>query len=102
MCRRVLLRPAIGTTLVLLVPLVMTILDRNKPLGEGWRWNLGAFVFFGALLLSAGALYEWIALRRPRAIHRFAAATAITVVELGIWAELAVHAVSRGLQFIVG
>lgn len=102
MSTNLLLRPAIGTCLILAVPLVMTILDRDKPMGKGWHWNPGAFVAFGLLLLAAGVLFEWILRRTPRVAYRLAAAGAIALAVLALWAELAAEAVSRSLSFVFG
>src|SRR3546814_13012784 len=51
-------RPAITTGLILLIQLVMTIVDRNKPEGDGLHWRPGGFVVVGALLFGAGFVYE--------------------------------------------
>jgi len=99
---RHLLRPAILTGILLLVPLVMTIVDRDKPYGEGWHWKPGSFVVFGALIFGAGWLYESIAGKLPGAKHRAALGGAIVIAVLAIWSELAVGAVSKGARLLLG
>jgi protein-S-isoprenylcysteine O-methyltransferase Ste14 len=94
-------RPAIGTCLVLLIPLVMTILDRHKPDGDGWRWGPGSFVVMGALLFSAGYLYERLASKLPELAHRVAVGGSIMLAVLAIWSELAVDAVSKSIRLLV-
>ena len=100
--RRHLLRPAIGTALILLVPLVMTILDRSKPAGDGWHWGPGDFVVMGALLFGAGVTYEVLASRMQSKASRVAVGAAILLAVLAVWVELAVDGVSRGIRMMFG
>jgi hypothetical protein len=58
---RSVIRVALVTALVLLVPLVTTLA------GDGEGWSVADFVLGGALLLGTGALLE-LAVRNPRAI----------------------------------
>lgn len=102
MTRKHLVRPAIGTALILLIPLVMTVLDRDKPLGDGWRWGSGDFVAMGALLFGAGVTYEVLAGKLDRKAHRVAAGIAILLCVLAIWVELAVDGVSRAIGMLLG
>lgn len=95
-------RPAIVTAFILLIPLVMTVIDRAKPLGEGWRWGLLDFVVMGALLFGAGCAYEMLATRFPRRWHKAAMGGAMLLCVVLIWAELAVGAVSKGLKLLAG
>lgn len=95
-------RPAIGTALILLIPLVMTFLDRAKPLGEGWRWGPLDFVVMGALLFGAGWVGEMLVARTPNRVHRFALCAGILIVVLLIWSELAVDAVSQSVRLLLG
>jgi hypothetical protein len=96
------LRPAIGTAAILLIPLVMTFVDRAKLPGEGWRWGPLDFVVMGALLFGAGWVYEMLAARTPRLLHKAAICGAILLCVAMIWAELAVYAVSKGLKLLFG
>jgi len=96
------IRPAIGTGLLLLIPLVMTILDRGKPEGEGWHWGLGDFVVAGTLLFGAGLLYEYLAGRARGRAGKLAAGAAIFLAVFAIWFELAVDGVSKVLVHVLG
>lgn len=102
MNRKYSLRPAIGTCLVLLIPLTMTILDRHKPDGDGWRWGLGSFVVMGMLLFGSGYLYERLAAKLANPAHRMAVGGGILLAVLAIWSELAVEAVSKSIQLMLG
>jgi protein-S-isoprenylcysteine O-methyltransferase Ste14 len=97
-----LVRPAIGTALILLIPLVMTLLDRGKPPGDGWHWGPGDFVAMGALLFGAGVTYEVLASKLDRKAHRIAAGIAIMLAVLAIWVELAVDGVSKAARMLFG
>jgi hypothetical protein len=94
-------RPAIATALLLLVPACMTWLDRHRPAGDGWHWGPGDFVVMAALLFGAGVLYEWLAHRTARPARRWMLATAIVLLVVMTWAELAVDAVSKGLHALL-
>jgi hypothetical protein len=102
MQRKHLARPAIIAGFILLIPAVMTILDRDKPAGDGWRWGPGDFVVMGALLFGAGLTYELLASRIDRKACRVALGIAIVFSVLAIWAELAVHGVSRLVRLLFG
>lgn len=100
--RRHMVRPAIGTALLLLVPLVMTILDRDKPPGDGWHWDPASFLVMGALLFGAGFAYEVLASRLRTRAYRIAAGIAITLAVIAIWFELAVDGVSKVMAMLLG
>ena len=100
--RKHLVRPAIVTAGILLIPLVMTILDRGKPVGDGWFWGPGDFLVMGALLFGAGVAYELLAGRMDRKAPKVAIGIAILLAVLAIWVELAVDGVSRGIRMIFG
>lgn len=95
MNKRFWLRPAVGTALLLSIPLVMTILDRHKLAGEGWDWGPLDFVAMGALLFGAGVAYEFVATKFGARRQRLAWALIILCAVLAIWVELAVGAFSR-------
>jgi hypothetical protein len=95
-------RPAIVTGGLLLIPLVMTYLDREKPLGQGWRWEPMSFVVMGLLLFGAGLVYEVLARRIRARGARAALFLAVAGAVLVIWAQLAVQAVSKGLTLLFG
>jgi hypothetical protein len=95
-------RPAIGTALVLLIPLVMTIVDRGRPPGDGWDWAPGDFAAMGTLLFVAGVSFELLSKRVGSTLRRVALGGGISIVVLAVWAELAVRAVSQLLGAIAG
>lgn len=102
MTRNPFLRPAIVTGFILLIPLVMTFIDRAKPLGEGWRWGPLDFVVMGGLLFGAGWMFEMLAARTSQRLHKVAIGGAILLGVVLLWAELAVDAVSKGLRLLFG
>lgn len=102
MKKRLVVRPAIGTGLILLIPLVMTVLDRDKAEGEGWRWGPVDFVVMGALLFAAGLTYELVADRLASKTHRAVLGLAILAVVFAIWVELAVGGISQLAAFLAG
>jgi len=93
--KSLILRPAIGTCLVLLIPLTMTLVDRHKAQGEGWNWGPGDFMVMGTLLLGAGLCYEFFAERLTSSPHRVALGLTIIAAVLAIWVEMAVGGVSQ-------
>lgn len=95
-------RPAIGTLLILLVPLVMTIHDRAKPPGEGWHWQSGSFIVMGALLFGAGLAYEGLASRLRTRRRKAIVGTVIAAAVVAIWFELAVDGVSKVFRLLAG
>lgn len=102
MKKNLFLRPAIGTSLILLIPLVMTILDRRKAEGEGWRWSPGDFIVMGSLLFGAGLIYELMAGKLQNSTHKLVLGIAIFFVVFVIWVELAVDGVSQLVGFLAG
>ncbi|HZF78895.1 MAG TPA: hypothetical protein VEZ89_03805 [Rubrivivax sp.] len=97
-----LVRPAVGTALLLLVPAVLNLLDRGKPAGDGWNWGPGDFLIMGGLLFGAGLLYEVIKARARTRPQRWALAAAIIAVVFVIWVELAVNGVSQLAGWALG
>ncbi len=96
------IRPAIGTGLLLLVPLVMSALDRHKPAGEGWHWGLLDYVVMGVLLFGAGLAYEYFAARLGNRRHRAILGAALLCAVLGVWVELAVGGISQLVGHLLG
>lgn len=92
---RFLLRPVIGTALLLSIPLVMTLVDRDKAPGSGWHWGPLDFAVMGALLLAAGTLYEFVSTRMRAPAHRAVLGLVIAGLVLAIWVELAVGGISQ-------
>lgn len=99
MKNNVAIRPAIGTGALLLIPLVMTFLDRNKQAGDGWSWGPGDFLIMGLLLFGAGITYEVVSRRLSSTRNRAAVALFVTGVVLVIWVELAVGGVSQFISW---
>lgn len=95
-------RPAIGSGLILMIPLVMTYLDRNGPEGDGWRWSPMDFLVMGALLFGAGLAYEFLVRRVTKKGHKILLGLAVFSVVLLIWVELAVDGVSQLLAAVLG
>src|SRR3546814_10685037 len=71
----------------------MTIVDRNKPEGDGWHWRPGGFVVVGALLFGAGFVYEFLASKMNSRALKLALGLAMTFSVLAIWVEVAVDGV---------
>lgn len=78
------IRPIIGTVLILLVPLVA------MQFSEEAQWELPDFVIISALLFSAGLAYELIVARLRNSNQRLIVGVAILLAVLYAWAELAV------------
>lgn len=96
------IRPFVGTCLLLLVPLVMSVVDRDRPAGDGWHWDALDFLVMGALLFSAGFSYEFFARKLGNKKRRIALAIVIFCVVFAIWVELAVGGISQLVRFIAG
>ena len=88
------IRPAIATGLILLIPLVLTLLNPSASIyggkGGGWDWMPGDFVVMGILLFGTGLALEFTAKKLTNPVYRVAAMIAIVAALLLIWAELAV------------
>jgi hypothetical protein len=96
------IRPFIGTCLLLLIPLVMSVIDRNASAGDGWHWDFFDFCVMGALLFGAGLCYEFFARKLGTRKRRLALGVAILSAVLAIWVELAVGGISQLAHFIAG
>ena len=96
-----LVRPAIATGLLLLIPAVMNIVDRGTAPGDGWNWGPGDFLVMAALLFGAGLLYEWAAGKARTRRQRLAVGAVVAAVVFAIWAELAVEGVSKLAAFLL-
>ena len=97
-------RTAIGTIIILVLPLVLTFLNPNSHLnggnGGGWDWSPGDFLLMGALIFCTGLAinFAWIKINDP--LNRILGSLAIIFIFLAIWVELAVGGVSQILYFI--
>lgn len=84
MHKQLFLRPAIGTAILLSIPLVMSIVDRNRPPGHGWHWGLPDFIVMGALLFGSGILYQWVSIKVNTTAQRAALGLAIAGVAFAV------------------
>ncbi len=96
------IRPAVGTGLLLLVPLALTLRDRHAPPGEGWHWGPLDFVVMGALLFATGLGYACIAPRLGGRGQRWTLGIALLCALLAIWVELAVGGISQLAAHLAG
>lgn len=84
------IRPAIGTGLILLIPLALQLTIGTGVDGQGFNWQLGDFLVMGALLFSTGLALEFTTKKLKNSPYRIIASLAIVAVFLLIWVELAV------------
>lgn len=82
------IRIAIGTGVILLIPLVLTLLGSGVD-GEGFHWTLGDFVVIGVLLFGTGLIYELITSKVDKRYRVFIGVVLLAVLLL-VWADLAV------------
>lgn len=86
-------RIGLGTAIVLLIPLILTLLNPNAAIngggGGGWDWTPGDFVVMGALIFGMGCLFVLTA-RRVKKNQRFAVGIIFLISLMLIWAQLAV------------
>lgn len=92
---RLMLRPAIMTAALLLIPYFimkfnLVLPDPNRPEDQGFNWTLGDFVFMGALVFTAGFVFEFIASRSRDLLYRAGVALATLTAFLLVWVNLAV------------
>lgn len=78
------IRPIIGTVLILLIPLVA------MQFSEEVQWELPDFTIIGILLMSAGLAYELISARLRDSGQRLIVGIVILLAVMYVWAELAV------------
>jgi hypothetical protein len=82
------LRVALITFCILLIPLVLQLTIGTGVDGQGWNWKPGDFVVIGVMIFIAGLLID-LALRRAGR-YRVAAIVVIVLAFLWLWVELAV------------
>jgi hypothetical protein len=83
------LRLALFTALILLIPLALTIRDGAVE-GVGWNWTAFDFVFAGVLIFGTGFAFE-LAMRTSRIVmYRAAAALGLAAAFLLTWVNGAV------------
>lgn len=93
--RKPIIRAAIGTALILAIPLGM------MQISSEWNWGVFDFVFMGALIFSAAMTYELVArhaMAKVGAGLAYRAATAIAVFTslILIWVNAAVGIIGDG------
>src|SRR6267378_1989324 len=78
------IRPALGTGLILLIPLFGNLFV------AGWNWPLGAFILAGVMLFGTGLTYELVAKKMNNKAYRFAGGLAVGTAFILTWMNLAV------------
>lgn len=91
-------RAAIGTGLVLLIPLALQLTIGTGVDGQGWNWKLDDFLVIGALLFITGLAIDFAVRKLINPVYRVVAVSVIVAVLLLVWLELAVEGVSRALM----
>lgn len=81
---------ALGTVLVLLIPLALQLTIGTGVDGQGFNWTSGDFIIMGILIFGIGLVYELIASKVRSIKHRVILAIVLLLAFLLIWAELAV------------
>ncbi|MEX0919278.1 MAG: hypothetical protein WDZ64_00830 [Parcubacteria group bacterium] len=81
-------RVAIGTGLILLIPLTLQLTIGTGVDGQGWNWTLSDFVIIGFLVFVAGIMID-LAMRKLGK-YRVFGVLVVVFLFLWVWAELAV------------
>ena len=89
------IRIALGTALILLIPFVLTLLGDGVD-GEGWNWTPLDFAFMGALLFGTGLAYELVARKAGSIAYRAGIGVALAAGFLLVWMNAAVGLISNG------
>ena len=83
---------ALGTVLILLIPLILTLLNPSAGInggsGGGWDWSPSDFVIMGIMLFGTGLMLDFTLRRTGK--YRMLIAAAIVIAFLWLWVELAV------------
>lgn len=82
-------RVAVGTGLILLIPLALQLTIGTGVDGQGFNWGPEDFVAMGILLFVTGLAIE-VAMRKLKPEYRLFAIVAVVLLFLLIWADLAV------------
>ena len=77
-------RVLIGTAALLSIPLIAMQFSNEVT------WTASDFAVAGTLFLVAGSAYQFVALKAPNVVYRFAAALAVFTALFLIWINLAV------------
>ncbi len=82
MHNKIIVRPAIGAGLILLIPLVLTLLGK-------WKWNRpGGYVFAFVVLFCFGVTYELVAKKSANKAYRFGLGLAVGTAFIVSWMNL--------------
>jgi hypothetical protein len=84
-----LVRIAVGTALLLGIPLVLTLLGDGVD-GQGWHWTPSDFVFAFILIFGTGATFELISRKGGTLAYRAAVGIALAGAFLVVWINAAV------------
>jgi len=93
------IRIAAIVTILLLVPLILTIRDGGVE-GVGWNWSPADFFVMGGLLFAVGLVIDLTTRKITHPLYRAFALVGIVLSFLALWAELAVDAVSQFLTLL--
>jgi hypothetical protein len=82
------LKIAIGTGIILLIPLILTFFGSGVD-GVGFHWTLMDFVIMGILIFGTGVTYELMVSKFGKK-NRLVLGVILGIAFLLVWAELAV------------
>lgn len=80
---------AIGTLVILVIPLVLTLLGSGVD-GEGWNWKFGDFIFGFVMIFGFSSIFIFLARKLRTRNQRIIAALVVALVFMFVWAEFAV------------
>ncbi len=87
------IRIAVGTGVVLLIPLVLTLLGSGVD-GEGFHWTPIDFIAMGILIFITGLIYEFGVKKVKNNTKRIWFAIILIAAFLFVWADMAVGIVN--------
>jgi hypothetical protein len=85
--KKSIIRTAIATSLLLLIPLTLQLTIGTGIDGQGWNWKPGDFVFAGTLIFVTGMSYAFLASRTSNKTHRIMIGIAALLGFLFVWAN---------------
>lgn len=91
---KIIIRPAIVTGLILLIPFVLQLTIGTGVDGRGFNWTVSDFIVMGILLFGSGVVIEFAAKKITDPAHRVVAIAVVLATFLLIWAHLAVGIVN--------
>jgi len=84
------IRVALVTIGILLIPFILQITIGTGVDGQGFNWKLGDFIVMGFLIFMMGLVILFVAEKFKKPYHRLIAIFIVILIFLLIWAELAV------------